>query len=366
MRKLQFVLALSSLTYFPQVALASHFTGLGDLSGGDYSSIARAVSADGSVIVGDSMRANGREAFRWTVATGMVGLGGNSQASGISDDGSVIIGNVGGEGFRWTTDDGMIGTGKLSGGSGSSENRGISGDGQVVTGVSSNTRGFREAYRWTETDGLEGLAGASDGHAASGDGSVIVGEMNVSGGIEAFRWTQETGKVGLGNLSGGNNQGLAWDVTSDGSIIVGESDSATSLNGREAFYWTESEGMVGLGYSDTDSYSSVAYGISDDGLRIVGSSGSGEAALWDEDRNIFNLQTLLSDEYGLDITGWDLEAALAISADGSTIVGWGYNPDGNKEAWVANISAVPVPAAVWLFSSGLIGLIGFARRKANG
>ena len=29
-----------------------------------------------------------------------------------------------------------------------------------------------------------------------------------------------------------------------------------------------------------------------------------------------------------------------------------------------NVSAVPVPAAVWLFGSGLIGLIGLARRKA--
>lgn len=29
-----------------------------------------------------------------------------------------------------------------------------------------------------------------------------------------------------------------------------------------------------------------------------------------------------------------------------------------------DVSAVPVPAAVWLFGSGLIGLIGFARRKA--
>ncbi|MCK5092950.1 MAG: VPLPA-CTERM sorting domain-containing protein, partial [Gammaproteobacteria bacterium] len=26
-------------------------------------------------------------------------------------------------------------------------------------------------------------------------------------------------------------------------------------------------------------------------------------------------------------------------------------------------SVVPVPAAVWLFGSGLIGLVGFARRK---
>ena len=31
--------------------------------------------------------------------------------------------------------------------------------------------------------------------------------------------------------------------------------------------------------------------------------------------------------------------------------------------WSNNISAVPVPAAVWLFGSGLIGLIGIARRK---
>jgi len=31
---------------------------------------------------------------------------------------------------------------------------------------------------------------------------------------------------------------------------------------------------------------------------------------------------------------------------------------------VADLSAVPVPAAVWLFGSGLIGLLGVARRRA--
>ena len=30
---------------------------------------------------------------------------------------------------------------------------------------------------------------------------------------------------------------------------------------------------------------------------------------------------------------------------------------------VAALSSVPVPAAVWLFGSGLFGLLGFARRK---
>jgi len=28
-------------------------------------------------------------------------------------------------------------------------------------------------------------------------------------------------------------------------------------------------------------------------------------------------------------------------------------------------SAIPIPASVWLFGSGLLGLIGVARRKAN-
>ena len=31
-----------------------------------------------------------------------------------------------------------------------------------------------------------------------------------------------------------------------------------------------------------------------------------------------------------------------------------------------NVSAVPVPAAVWLFASGLIGLVGIARRRTPG
>lgn len=38
----------------------------------------------------------------------------------------------------------------------------------------------------------------------------------------------------------------------------------------------------------------------------------------------------------------------------------------NGRAWAVhegNVSAVPVPAAVWLFGSGLLGLIGIARRK---
>ena len=39
----------------------------------------------------------------------------------------------------------------------------------------------------------------------------------------------------------------------------------------------------------------------------------------------------------------------------------GFNA--NFNANLAPVSTVPVPAAVWLFGSGLLGLVGIARRK---
>jgi len=56
-----------------------------------------------------------------------------------------------------------------------------------------------------------------------------------------------------------------------------------------------------------------------------------------------------------DVTQCDFIVVTCVFSqiDGATI----FN---NQGSW----SVVPVPAAVWLFGSGLIGLIGFARRKA--
>jgi len=54
---------------------AAEFIPLGDLPGGNFSSSATGVSDDGTVVVGNGSPASGGGAFRWTAATGMVGLG---------------------------------------------------------------------------------------------------------------------------------------------------------------------------------------------------------------------------------------------------------------------------------------------------
>jgi hypothetical protein len=44
---------------------------------------------------------------------------------------------------------------------------------------------------------------------------------------------------------------------------------------------------------------------------------------------------------------------------------WTWGSGASFDSFTLNVSAVPVPAAVWLFGSGLLGLVGVARRKAR-
>ena len=59
----------------PHQSNAACLKGLGDLPGGIFSSEALGLSTDGAVVVGSSDSESGLQAFRWTLAGGMVGLG---------------------------------------------------------------------------------------------------------------------------------------------------------------------------------------------------------------------------------------------------------------------------------------------------
>jgi hypothetical protein len=82
-----------------------------------------------------------------------------------------------------------------------------------------------------------------------------------------------------------------------------------------------------------------------------------------------SLSVLTMSNFIDDTSGWDgnfTSIGMSFVADGSqstlkflgTNSGWnGYYIDN------VNVSVVPIPAAMWLFGSGLIGLVGLARRK---
>ena len=408
------------------------FQGLGDLPGGAFESAAYAVSADGSVVVGVGCPVPMNphlidyEAFRWTAGSDLQGLGHispdprpipyqrNSEATSAFYDGSTIVGWCfvgfsGWTGFRWDETNQMQPLNwftPVDEFAAPTEDRGlltISDDGNTIVGKMASGSGW-EAFCWTQTnqtgDGV--LIGLRDFmnepfigyHSAandvSGNGTIVVGKSAyraVLGGpgsgtyyYEAFRWTDANGNnqfdlaemQGLGFLeySGSSPQSSASAVTSDGSVIVGKSDSD---DGSQAFLWTltdpdtrEGE-MIGLGILDGYTHSN-ALDVSADGSIIIGTNQllppftiepeSETAFLWDELNGMRDLKVVLESDYGLDLTGWELTSANSISADGYVIVGSGINPDGDPEAWIATI---PEPSCFVLFS--LVGLYVTLRRK---
>jgi probable HAF family extracellular repeat protein len=295
--------------------------GLGDLPGGSFFSEATDISGDGSVVVGYSSSANSGanlEAFRWTQASGMVGLGDlpggifYSAAADVSNDGSVVVGRGNEDGkdqaFRWTQATGMVSLGDLLGGTGFSQANAVSADGSVVVGATNSPNSGTDY-------------------------------------VEAFRWTQATGMVGLGDLPGGVFFSRANDISSDGSVVVGV---GTSASGSEAFRWTQAGGMVGLGDLPGGGFHSQANSVSGDGTIIVGDSETGlgrEAFIWDRVHGMRNLRYVLVNEFGLgtSLSGWILQQARAVSADGFTVTGIGINPNGQVEAWVARVPTAIVP-----------------------
>ena len=205
---------------------------------------------------------------------------------------------------------------------------------------------------------------SSEARGVSADGSVAVGIGSSTSGTEAFRWTEAGGMVGLGDLAGGSYASYGYGVSADGSVVVGYS---SSTSGTEAFRWTEAGGMVGLGDLPGGGFYSYAYDVSADGSVVVGYSGLpsvSEAFIWDEDNGMQSLQSVL-EGYGLDLSGWALRRAYGISDDGTVIVGWGTNPLGSQEAFLADLSQVPIPSGLWLLGSGLIALLGIRRRTSE-
>lgn len=297
------------------------------------------VSANGNVVAGQTF-STGTGPWTWTVTGGTTLLGEDANlfslaAKAISGDGSTLIGTASGlEGatsFRWTE---ALGYQEIPGGA---ELQDISADGSTAAGYKIEfTPTFEiivSAVRWSQNGGLTTLptpAGFIEARATdiSADGSTITGfGVDASYAYHAIAWPVTGTPIVLPSFPGAG-YAQAYDVSADGAVIVGYSEGGSTHPGLNlAVRWVRgTSGSYTLhslsAISTTES--SNAYAISADGTTITGYSDSGPF-LWTAADGMQNLQTLLLDA-GLDISGqWDsLGEPAAISADGKVVVGTGY------------------------------------------
>jgi probable HAF family extracellular repeat protein len=281
---------------------------------------------DGSVVIGTG----DWQTFRWVngVVENITSLLSNSGAlaSGISADGSVLVGTIGNylitwRAFRWTATEGVQFLGSL-GGRGSAAYD-VSADGSVVVGWAYNAAGQQRAFRWTRDGGMQDLGALpnsrnSVAYDVSADGSTVVGAATYGNISRAFRWTASEGLQDLGTLPG-DETSTANAVSADGSVVVGLSWSIYNASKYRAFRWTASGGMQELGARI------VPLSVSADGNIVVGRAEPTDyyddyAFRWTDGR-----MEDLNQTYRHLLGESRLIQARYISPNGRYIVGIGYN-----------------------------------------
>lgn len=261
---------------------------------------ARGLSHDGTTFVGSALLTL-TQAFRWHPDNPDQDQNGypdvlpletpgynSGEAHAVSADGSVIVGAVynwsllGGtsprEAFRWTETDGLQLLGTLGGEASRAEN--VSADGQIVVGTAQNQFGKYHAFRWTAADGMQPLGtlmyvlyDSSTATAVSDDGSVVVGWAHVPGDDVLVAFRMDNGVIRELAGPAAYPQTQAFDVTADGSMVVG---LMFNENGAvQAFRWTKGVGLEDLSavYANLlapGSYLRMALAISPNGRYIVG------------------------------------------------------------------------------------------------
>lgn len=318
-----------------------------------------AVSADGTTILADAGDATGvPEPVIWRHGTfvdlNLEGQGSflNSSLGGpyadlLSADGNVVAAMVETsidvtQTVLWTSINGVTPLGDLPGGPEFSEPEAINGDGSVVVGYG-NTTGGQEPFLWTAGGGMVNLGALTEvaqtvALATSSDGTAVVGTSATDSGTAIFRWTAAGGMVGLAlhfdNVPDPSLYQFLWTppllTSSDGQIVAGTATNPTNPQLPDAFRWTAATDVVALTPADA----SIVRAASSDGSRILGARLSGGSIpalpgssqvsyapfVWDEAHGAQDLAGLLA-AAGADLAGLTLGDPIAMSADGATVVG---------------------------------------------
>jgi len=201
----------------------------------------------------------------------------------------------------------------------------ISADGSTVVGqISNGVFGTRQAFRWTEIGGFETLGTLSNdrfdeshSNRVNSDGSIVVGYSDTPNGYRGFRWTQATGMVNLGTLGTSNSIYPPWsmanDLSDDGKTIVGYTN-VVGKNQVQMARWTFADGWQVFGSLPEPPRSASASSMSADGSIVVGGNqGAGfDGIIWTQEAGLRALPRL---------DGFGYHSAVQVSDDGSLITG---------------------------------------------
>ena len=311
------------------------------------------VSDDGLTAVGVYGGDYPTNAFRWRAATGLRSLAntpGNVlvYAEAVSGAGSVVAGEI----FAGVPTNAPQAALKIEDantqpvGPNRSISTGLSSDGLTLVGEDLSTgRGFR----YTPSTGVAHLPAALTAvEGISPDAAVIVGTTAAIVGDSAAYYTLADGVVTIGQLVFAFNT-TAIDASATGRFVVGTaSDPASgSVRGTTAFRWSKRDGIVPLGdLQNAFGYSLAAEACSRDGHVVVGAGSSGVfgpayAMVWHPSTGAQRLDVLLWDLGVAAVSGWKLTEATGVSADGTVIVGNGFDPVGMEQAWLAVLPPWP-------------------------
>ncbi len=216
------------LTGFTHACKWSEAGGLVDLGvlSGHTTSVANAISSDGTVIVGTSSISTTLRAFRWTQAGGMVEIA-TGTGNFVSSDGTVVIGyTTTGIPFRWTQAGGAVN---------------IHTGARTLTAVNStcdvaitSTLLWRNGIGWTTLPTLGGVT--TRAQAISADGNIIVGRSQTIDAIYRpfvyFVWSDTM--IEYGDETG-LLPGELMAITTDGLLAAGY--ERNSLSDNVAIFW---------------------------------------------------------------------------------------------------------------------------------
>lgn len=258
----------------------------------------------------------------------------------VSDDGSVIAGNLSNGGFgpfRWTQATGPASLGRVSrvGGGGVP---GISADGtKIASSIASLDSSYTTQGLWTLGSGWQELMPPQppDGYNQDGslgnvwgisrDGTTVVGLYPRLGGrAHASKWTAATGVVDLGGTLNGQAS-RANGVNADASVIVGWVETPTGPWRPAA--WVDGSLVLLTEYADTAYFGAgEARAVSDNGDFIVGqasdpASGQRAATMWERVGGVYQPSRVLGWVPGTTPV-FGINIPYSVSSDGRIVVGY--------------------------------------------